>query len=162
MNQRILTRRSVIALFLILLLSALWIGCSSKVSQRKDEPGTSESQGTTAPPSKYFAKYYSFEDVLVPGELNYDSDRTLIYETPQFKAGVMYFTKWRLDVDSLIEFFIYNMGKDNWKLVNSYKGKESLITFSKPDKSCNIRITENWLGTTHVQIAVGPVGAKKM
>ena len=74
----------------------------------------------------------------------------------------MYFTKWRLDIDSLIEFFIYNMGKDNWKLVNSYKGKESLITFSKPDKSCNIRITENWLGTTHVQIAVGPVGAKKM
>ena len=86
MNQCILTKRSVIALFLILLLSALWIGCSSKVSQRKDEPGTSESQGTTAPPSKYFAKYYSFEDVLVPGELNYDSDRTLIYETPQFKA----------------------------------------------------------------------------
>ena len=49
-----------------------------------------------------------------------------------------------------------------WKMMNSYRGKESVLNFSKPDKSCSIKITENWLATTYVEIRVGPVGEKKM
>ena len=63
---------------------------------------------------------------------------------------------------SLIEFFTYNMEKDNWKLVNSFSGKESFLNFSKPDKTCTIRIIEKWTGTTTVEIRVGPLGEKKM
>jgi hypothetical protein len=54
------------------------------------------------------------------------------------------------------------MEKDNWKLVNSFKGKESILNFSKPDKTCGIKITEKWHGTTEVEIRVGPLGEKKM
>jgi hypothetical protein len=46
--------------------------------------------------------------------------------------------------------------------VNTFKGKETQISFSKPDKTCNIRITETWTGMTRVLIAVGPLGEKKM
>jgi len=154
MKHSILRGRSVTALLVVFLLGGVWMGCSSTVKETRGDGGTST--------SKYVARYYQFDDVLVPGELNYQADKSLIYESAQYKAGVMHFTKWRLDVDSLIEFFNYHMENDNWKLVNSYRGKESLLTFSKPDKSCNIRITEKWYGTTYVQIAVGPVGAKKM
>jgi hypothetical protein len=55
-----------------------------------------------------------------------------------------------------------NMEKDNWKLVNSYRGKESILNFSKPDKTCAIKITESWYGSTHVEIRVGPLGEKPM
>jgi hypothetical protein len=102
------------------------------------------------------------DDVRVPGELNYDADESILYETPKFKAGVLRFSKWRLDVQSLIDFFIYNMGKDNWTFVNSFKGKETQLSFSKPDKTCDIRITETWTGMTLVTILVGPLGEKKM
>jgi hypothetical protein len=54
------------------------------------------------------------------------------------------------------------MEKDNWKLVNSFSGKESFLNFSKPDKTCTIRIIEKWTGTTTVEIRVGPLGEKKM
>ncbi len=156
-------RRSVLALMLVFLLGVVWTGCSSTVKERRDDtakPG--EGQETKAPPSKYNARYYHFDDVLVPGELNYKPNKSFIYETPQFKAGSLYFTKWWLDVDSLIDFFNYRMEKDDWKLVNSYRGKESFLSFSKPDRTCNIRITDRWYGVTQVEIRVGPLVGKKM
>ncbi len=163
MGLFILRRRSVLALMLVFLLGFVWAGCSSTVKERRDDtakPG--EGQEAKAPPSKYNARYYHFDDVLVPGELNYKPNKSFVYETPQFKAGSLYFTKWWLDVDSLIDFFNYHMEKDDWKLVNSYRGKESFLSFSKPDRTCNIRITGSWYGTTHVEIRVGPLVSKKM
>jgi len=66
---------------------------------------------------------YYLDDVRIPNELNYKPDESMVYETTKFKAGVLRFSKWRLDVQSLIEFFTYNMVKDNWTFVNMFKGK---------------------------------------
>ncbi len=154
MEQGIFQRRMAIALLLVILIGWVWMGCSSKVKERRGEPVTSEWRGS--------GKYYHFDDVLIPGELKYKQNKSFIYETPRFKTGVMIFSKWWLDVGSLMNFFAYHMEKDNWKLVNSFKGKESILNFSKPDKTCTIRITEKWYGTTEVEIRVGPLGEKKM
>ncbi len=162
MVRSIFQKKTVIILLLSLVLSLVWMGCSSTVKERKEEPSTTGTQATTTPTSKYLARYYYFDDVLIPGELKYKPGKSFIYETPQFKAGSMVFTKWRVDADSLIEFFNYNMEKDNWKIVNSYRGKESFLSFSKPDRTCTIRITEKWTGYVHVDVRVGPVGVKKM
>jgi hypothetical protein len=153
MEKNIFQKSFVIALMGIFVLGMM-MGCSSSIKERRGEPGKSSWKGT--------GKYYYFDDVLIPGELNYKQSESFIYETPQFKTGVMVFTKWRLDAVSLIDFFIYYMGKDNWKLDNSFRGKESVLNFSKPDKICTIKITEKWTGTTEVEVRVGPLGEKKM
>ena len=150
---------------LVFLLGLAWTGCSSTV--KRDEPGTTPpaSATTTAPPpapsGKYQAKYYFFDDVLVPGELEYDQKKSFVYETPQLKAGALYFSKWNLDVDSVMNFFLYNMEKDGWKMITSYRGKESHLTFYKPDRGCTIRLTSSWLGKVYVEIRVGPATVKK-
>lgn len=153
MRQNRFQRRSVMALLLVFLLSMVWMGCSTTVKERRGEPAKGEEKEAV----KYRAKYYHFDDVLVPEELNYKQKRSFVYETPQFKAGIIVFTKWRLDVDSLIDFFTYHMEKDNWKLVNSFKGKESILNFSKPDKTCTIKMIEKWYWTTEVEVRVGPL-----
>ena len=154
MKHNIFKNISAIALLLVILIGCVWMGCSSTVKERREEPVTSEWKGS--------GKYYHFDDVPVPGELKYKQDKSFIYETPRFKTGVMIFSKWWLDAGSLMDFFAYHMEKDNWKLVNSFRGKESILNFSKPDKTCTIRITEKWYGTTEVEIRVGPLGEKKM
>jgi hypothetical protein len=154
MRQVILKGKSVSILFVILLIGMAWAGCSSTLKERKEEPAKREGEAA--------GKYYHFEDVRVPKELNYQQKKSFVYETPRFKTGILFFTKWRLDVESLIDFFNYHMERDNWKLVNSFKGKESILNFSKPDKTCTIKITEVWYGTTEVEIRVGPLGEKKM
>ena len=152
MRQNFFQERSVTALLLVSLLGMVWTSCSTTVKER---------QSGQPVPGVVMSKYY-LDNVRVPNELNYKPNKSFIYETPQFKAGILHFTKWRLDVPSLINFFIYNMEKDNWKLITSYSGKESFLNFSKPDKTCTIRIIEKWTGTTDVEIQVGPLGEKKM
>jgi hypothetical protein len=159
MGQFILKKRSVMAFLLVILLGVAWTGCSTTVKERQQGQPVTGPAGETR--EEGAGKYY-LDDVRVPTELNYKPNKSFVYETAKFKAGIMHFTKWRLDVVSLIEFFTYQMERDNWKLVNSFRGKESFLNFSKPDKTCTVRIWEKWTGTTVVEIQVGPLGEKKM
>jgi hypothetical protein len=161
MGKVIFQKKSIIVLWLLIVLSVTWMGCSTTVKERQQGQPAGGATGEVTSGGEETGKYY-FDDVRVPSELNYKANRSFVYESPGFKAGIMVFSKWRLDVDSLVEYFKYNMVKDNWKLVNSYRGKESFLNFSKPDKTCTIRIVEKWCGTTVVEIRVGPLGEKKM
>jgi hypothetical protein len=154
-------RKSLIALLWVILLSVGWVGCSTTVKQRQQGQPAGGGTGEAKAEGEGMGRYF-LDDVLVPSELSYKPDKSFVYETPNFKAGILIFSKWRLDVDSLIDFFTYHMEKDNWKLLNSFKGKESILNFSKPDKTCTIKITEKWTGTTQAEIRVGPLGEKKM
>ena len=165
MSPNIFQRKSFIALLLVIFLGLSWTGCSTTVKERQQGQPATEATGETKAEAEaegeQMGKHY-LDDVRIPSELNYKPSKSFIYETAKFKAGFLYFTKWRLDVPSLIDFFTYNMEKDQWKLVNSFKGKESFLNFSKPDKTCFIKIKEKWTGTTIVEIQVGPLGEKKM
>ncbi len=161
MRTIIFQKKSIIVLGLLLVLGMTWVGCSTTVKQRQQGQPAGGATGETTSGGEETGKYY-FDDVRVPEELNYKPNQSFVYETPGFKAGVLIFSKWRLDVDSLIEYFKYNMEKDNWKLVNSFRGEESFLNFSKPTKTCAIKIVEKWYGSTVVEIRVGPLGEKKM
>jgi hypothetical protein len=154
MRRIILKERLVYVFVLTLLISLTLGGCAPTVKERREEPATRAGE--------IAGKYYHFDDIRVPQELNYNQKRSFIYETPHFKTGVLFFSKWRVDAGSLIDFFNYHMEKDNWKLVNSFKGKESILNFSKTDRTCSIKISETWWGNTEVEIRVGPLGEKKM
>ena len=161
MGQFILKKGSMMVLLLVILLGVTWTGCSTTVKERQSGQPVTEATGETKTEPVVTGKYY-LDDVRIPDELNYKADDSMVYETAKFKAGVLRFSKWRLDVQSVIDFFTYQMVKDNWTFVNSFKGKEVQLSFSKPDKTCDIRITESWTGMTRVTILVGPLGEKKM
>ena len=161
MGQMIFEKKMVIGLCLVILLGLAWSGCRTTVGEQQKGQAVTATTGETKGEPERTGKYY-LDDVRIPEELNYKPNKSFVYETPKFKAGILYFTRYRLDVPSLIDFFIYNMEKDNWKLINTFKGKESFLHFSKPDKTCTVRMKENWMGMTVVEIQVGPLGEKKM
>ena len=159
MKKEVFGRKAMTALLLVVVIGvvgALGAGCSSTVKDRRSEAPRTEA----AEMKPLGAKYYSFDDILIPAELNYKQKRSFVYETPNFKTGILIFTKWWLDSNSLLDFFTYHMEKDNWKMVNSFKGEESIVNFSKPDKTCAIKVKEKWYGMTEVEIRVGPLGEK--
>ena len=163
MKQVSLERRSILAFLLVifLCLAVGWTACSTTVKERQQSQPAGTIAGEPKTEGEGMGRYY-FDDVRIPSELNYKPNKSFVYETPKFKVGVLVFTKWRLDIPSLIEYFTYNMEKDNWKMVNSFRGEESFLNFSKPDKTCTIKVTDKWYGTTVVEIRVGPLGEKKM
>ena len=146
--------RFAVGLLMCVLAGALFLGCGSTIRDKSGDPakGIETASG----------KYYFFNDVLIPNELNYKPKRSFVYETPEFKAGSLVFSKFWIESGSLVDFFIYHMEKDNWKLVNSYRAKESIINFSKPEKTCAIKIVDKWYGTTEVEIRIGPIGIKRL
>jgi hypothetical protein len=139
---------SAMAPVLVILLGLNWTACTT-VKERHPYASTVKDIG--------IGKYYFFDDVLIPKELNYDGDKSFVYETPELRTGLLVFSGCWVDVEPLITFFTTNMAKDNWTLVNSFQGKESILNFSKPEKTCAIRILNEWYGTVEVQVRIGPL-----
>jgi hypothetical protein len=154
MGRNIIWARIVIACLLMVFLSLAWMGCSSIPKEKRGVPMKGKDVGV--------GKYYHFDDILIPKELNYEPSESFVHEFQKFRTGFMVFKKWWVDSGSLVDFFLYHMEKDNWTLVNSFEGKESILNFSKPDKTCTINIIDEWYGTTVVEVQVGLVGMKKM
>ncbi len=140
--------RFALVSFSVLVGLALTMGCSSlggKKKESKEAPAVGER-----------ARYYHFEDILIPHGLKPEMDKSFIYETPSFKAGKLVFSG-RLEVQSLASFFTTNMERDGWKLVNKFGFKDMVLHFSKLKKDCTINVYDRPIHTI-VEIWMGPIG----
>lgn len=106
------------------------------------------------PPPPPAPHYYDFPDVLIPPELSMKSDESVIYESGGTKAGLLFFTG-RVEVESLTDFFRQYLPKDGWTFVSSVKFSRILLSFAKPEKTCQIIIHDKTL-TTEVEVWVHP------
>lgn len=77
-------------------------------------------------------------------------DESYTLDNRKFRAGIMKF-KGRVYVQDLIQFFLNNMVKDNWEKIASVKGKLSVLSFEKFNKSCIIQIEDSF-GSAKVTI----------
>ncbi len=74
-------------LVILMLLAGLCAGCSSM-----DGTGSTTQNPATPPESQAVNpedvdSYYDFDDVLVPKEMAIDSEKSLVFESPNLKAG---------------------------------------------------------------------------
>ncbi len=136
------TPRLLIALALLLALS-LATGCSLFKS---DSDNAATASGDR-PRQGALGRYYDFDDIQVPVQLKLNKDQSTIFRVGSFKAGVLVFSD-NVELESLINFFIESMAKDNWTLKGSFKYPKAALFFAKPGKTCVIQITESWFKTT--------------
>jgi len=144
----------VFALFVVFTVfsgCATWKGSDTS----SEEPEAQAVQGPQAPEPVY----YDFDDVLIPVELKVNSEKSFVYQAPDFKAGILSLSG-RVQIDSLITFFENNMAKDNWRLVSAFKSPRTILFFNKPNRSCIINITEKKF-KTEVEIWVAPTMDKE-
>jgi hypothetical protein len=137
------------------LIAAMFVGLSACSSFTKKDTETSEpvaqQSGTQANTA---GSYVEFEDVLIPRELDLDSKASFVFETPQFKTGILVY-KGRVDYVSLANFFENNMIKDNWNLRSKIKYTRTIMVFEKPDRDCIINIIDETFNTV-VEVMVAP------
>lgn len=97
--------------------------------------------------------YYEFDDILIPKEIDFQSDESYTMDNKKFRVGIMRFTG-RVEIQDLIQFFMNNMAKDNWERTTAVKGKMSILSFEKFNKSCVIQIDDSFTRATVTIIAV--------
>ena len=143
-------------LTLALISMLLFMGSCAPVINSKAGSGGQDTGSAvqTAPPGQSPDSYYDFEDILLPKEMKLVPSSSLLFETPQIKAGVICF-EGRVDPVSLFDFFVENMPKDNWQLRSYFKYGRYILVFEKPDKDCIININEKTL-TTSLELWVTP------
>ncbi len=81
----------------------------------------------------------NFNDFEVPGELKLDSKHTMFINTASFTGGILSF-EGRVEINSLTDFFINTMQKNNWQLTGEVRYNNILLAFKKPNKNCMISI----------------------
>ncbi|MBA3003228.1 MAG: hypothetical protein FP813_05175 [Desulfurivibrio sp.] len=131
---------SILAFIALIVLSGcaeLGLGGSSDPGLAPD-PFASSSMDT--PP--YRAN--EFSDLLLPSELSWDREKSMLVRTDSFAGGVLQYYG-RVDIASLSDFFTNNMPKNGWKLAGSAKYKNILLAFVKPNKTCTILLSEDKL-----------------
>ncbi len=125
---------------MVLLLVTLCSACSGAGKTQKPEAQNPEPQAQSYTPEEVDS-YYDFDDVLIPSEMEIDSKKSLVFESPNLKAGMMFF-EGRVDAVSLFDFFVHSMPKDGWHTTSSFKYGRYIIGFEKPNRDCIICITD--------------------
>lgn len=137
------------------------MGCS--VFQKEataSQPAAADggAQGNVAnsgdPAKASVGRYYDFDDIQVPTQLKLNKEKSILFKVGTFKAGLLTFSD-NLEVESLINFFVETMARDNWTLKSSFKYPKVALFFAKQGKTCVIHITEHTF-STEVEIWVAP------
>jgi hypothetical protein len=131
----------------ILLLTLLTVFGMGVTGCAKFGLGTSNEEAAASAPAPETQPYYSneFEDLLVPNELNWLREKSMVIRTDSFAGGILYFSG-KVDINSLSEFFVSTMAKSGWKMTGSAQYKNILLAFVKPNKTCTITIMDSGFG----------------
>ncbi len=149
----------VVPFLILVLVLSLASGCG--LFQKETAPAPAESQteagktntAETSTPTT-LGRYYDFDDVQVPASLKLDKDKSILFKVGDFKAGVLVLHD-NLDMESLADWFVESMARDNWVLKSAFKYPQAALFFAKKGKACIIHITEHTF-STEVAIWVVP------
>jgi hypothetical protein len=139
------------ALFLPMLLLLTFTGCAtSTLSEQTPAPG--EPPPATKAVEYETARYYDFEDVPIPAEMELKTDRSFVFQAPEFAAGLLAFSG-RVELNSLISFFRIKLPDDGWRFLSSIKSPKTILFFQKGNRLCIITIISKAF-TTDAEILV--------
>lgn len=124
-------------------------GCQSALQNRDQGTATS-----SQPQAAAVGTYQEFDDVLIPNDMELVDKQSFVFETPQFKTGILTY-KGKVDAVSLANFFEKELIKDNWKLRSKMKYNRTIMVFEKPDRDCIINILDETF-TTYLEVMVAP------
>jgi hypothetical protein len=140
------TRKLLVCLVLSVFVLSVQ-GCT--YFDRTDEEGTAALVQESQP---FYPR--DFNEVLIPDGLMLDRTESMYIKSESFNGGILNY-QGRLEVNSLTEFFENTMPQKGWQLSGSVKSANSLLIFTKSEKTCMISITESKLSmNTEVYIYV--------
>ena len=149
--QDIRWHRVLPGLFLPMFFLTALTGCAtSTLSELTTPPG--EPRQATEAVEPETARYYDFEDVPVPAEMELKTDRSFVFQTTEFAAGLLAFSG-RVELDSLISFFRIQLPDDGWRFLSSIKSPKTILFFQKENRLCIITIISKAF-TTDAEILV--------
>ncbi len=128
-------------------------GCATQSLSEKAIP-LEEPQQSKERKEAEISLYYDFKDVPVPNELRLQKEKSFVFQTTEFTAGILTFSG-KVESDSLISYFINKMPNDGWRFLSSFKSPKNILFFQKENRFCIITIIGKAF-TTGLEILITP------
>jgi hypothetical protein len=84
----------------------------------------------------------NYEDIEIPADMKYINDDSISIRTESFRGGIIHY-KGRIEANSLKEFIVASMQKNKWKLAGEVSSQDIILAFTKPHRTCMIKIEPN-------------------
>ena len=127
----------------VIYFAVIGLGLTGCAGMHADSTKTAAQNSEAAKNEPYFPT--NFNDFEVPGELKLDSKHTMFINTASFTGGIIAL-EGRVEINSLSDFFIDSMQKNNWQLTGEVRYNNILLAFTKPNKNCLISIYSDAYG----------------
>ncbi len=159
--MRVLTGLSAVAVIAMLFPLA---GCQHPPWQQGQPVGGMESDydddfdsyGAPPHPGLSLAPQQPFRDVPIPRGLNYDGQRSFIYERAGLEVGEVVYTT-RHSVNELVEFFVREGAAAGWSLENRLQGEGAELSFLRSNRELRIAIRDGgFFRGRHVFVRLTP------
>lgn len=90
-----------------------------------------------------------FSDIPLPADAREDLERTYVYESDRIQIGRMVYTS-KSSVNDLAQFFIKECPVAGWQLGSVLQAEGAVLSFSKPTKRLDVRITPQGVGRSNL------------
>ena len=84
----------------------------------------------------------NYEDIEIPSDMKYSTKKSMSIRTESFRGGIIHYTG-RVEMHSLKDFIISSMKKNKWKLAGEVASDNVILAFTKPNKTCMMKIENN-------------------
>jgi hypothetical protein len=87
----------------------------------------------------------SYGDIELPIEMVLEPDLSMAMRTDSFQGGIHVY-RGRVQIGSLRDYLIAAMRNHKWKLVGEASYKNSMLAFTKPNRTCMVVLSEDATG----------------
>lgn len=84
----------------------------------------------------------NYEDIEIPADMKYINEDSVSIRTDSFRGGIIHY-KGRIEANSLKDFLVSSMQKNKWKLAGEVSSQDIILAFTKPHRTCMIKIEPN-------------------
>ncbi len=142
-------------LVITLLLCAFVVfgaGCSRMQGARAAEPTEGIEDVATGMP---LAPDFRIADIPVPAGFEFGREHSFVFQNSDMDVGRIEYIGKKVNVADVAQFYLDEMGRYNWSLLNVIEHGTILLLFEKPGKSCQVLLTTKGRGAL-IQITFSP------
>ncbi len=88
----------------------------------------------------------SYGDIELPIEMVLDPDKSMAMRTDSFQGGIHVY-RGRVQLGSLRDYLTASMRNHKWKLVGEASYQNSMLAFTKPNRTCMVVLSEDGVGS---------------
>jgi hypothetical protein len=141
-------------LALTLFLSAALVvtsGCTTFQRDTATETEVGENIATGIP----LAADFRIPDIPVPAGFEFDRGHSFVFQNGVIDVGSVQYVG-KEDIGAVAQFYVDEMPRYNWTLLNVAEHQTVTISFDKPDKACQVLLSPKSVRGTVIQISFYP------